>query len=167
MVLDNINRFFQIIFMIFGISPFVDKGITMPLPRVTTEEIQPKEKNIIRIFVNGKNKIFINKNEILLENIKDSIIKFIDRTDKRKIDNRCEAIVYLKAERSTIYLNYTQALDSVRAGFHAVRARELKWTIEKYKTFNDKIASKKDIKRYKKIVSLYPVAISETDPTDE
>ena len=170
MALDNISWFFHFILMLFNSTPahYVEKGIMTELPKKSLET-KPLEKNIIRISIDDKNKIFINKKEIALENLKDTIVKFIDGADKNPSNQQCKGIVYLKGDRNTVYENYIKVFNQIKEGYKIVRARELGWTVEKITAFqaSDKSALRKDKEDYKSIVFLYPVVISEADTTDE
>ena len=82
------------------------------------------------------------------------------------VNKQCKGVVSLKGDRGTKYESYIHVLDQVKAGYTAVRARELKWTEEQVLNFKDADVSENTKKLYNNIVFLYPVVISEADPTE-
>ncbi len=161
--------FLLLVFFLVATNFPSEKGIPSTLPRLSNAPPDPtikKPNNIMRILVNSQNKLLVDDQEIELGRLKELTVRFIDGADKSELNKQCKGVVSLKGDRGTTYESYIQVLDQVKAGYCAVRARELKWTEEQVLNFKDADVSENTKKLYNNIVFLYPVVISEADPTE-
>ncbi len=160
--------FLLLVFFLVATNFPSEKGIPSVLPRLggpKTVQVDKAPQNIMTILVNSQNQLLVREEEMQLGQLKEAVIKFIDGADKND-KKQCKGVVSLKGDRGTKYEAYIQVLDQVKAGYTAVRARELKWTEEQVLNFKDTDVSENTKKLYNNIVFLYPVVISEADPTE-
>ncbi len=161
--------FLLLVFFLVATNFPSEKGIPSTLPRLGGKDPKPVDKapqNIFRILVNSQNKLLVNDEELDITKLKERTVRFIDGADKNPANKQCKGVVSLKGDRGTKYESYIHVLDQVKAGYCAVRARELKWTEEQVLNFKDADVSENTKKLYNNIVFLYPVVISEADPTE-
>jgi biopolymer transport protein ExbD len=161
--------FLLLVFFLVATNFPSEKGIPSTLPRLNQKEsevtVKRLPKNIMTILVNSQNQLLVREEEMKLGQLKEAVVRFIDGADKNE-KNQCKGVISLKGDRGTKYESYIQVLDQVKAGYTAVRARELKWTEEQVLNFKDTDVSENTKKLYNNIIFLYPVVISEADPTE-
>ncbi|MTI87048.1 MAG: biopolymer transporter ExbD [Balneolaceae bacterium] len=118
--------FLLLIFFLVTTTINVDTGIglMLPPPLDPTQEPPPiKERNLMKILVNPQGIIVMNDNQVLLNDVKPTIIEFIKNptNDPNLSETPQKAIVSLKTTEETPYKVYIDMLDEVVGAYREIR----------------------------------------------
>lgn len=113
--------FLLLLFFLVATVIDVDTGIGLTLPEYQEEaEVVPLSKDrMAAILVNENGDVMINKEQIAIPQIKETITERI--RSKINLPSNKKLVVSVKVDRKTNYNLYIQTLDQVRGAYNAVR----------------------------------------------
>ena len=180
--------FLLLIFFLVTTTLEVDSGILRKIPpkEKVSEPIVIKDKNILEVYINAKNEILIDEQQINLDEITQLAIDFIDNGGGLDVNNKpcswCKgqqiqtmsdhptiAFINIKTDRNTSYETYISVLDKFNASYNHLRnkvavaqyGKNYTTLMEAYEksNFKDKVLENK----IKNIREKYPVLLSDAD----
>ena len=155
--------FLLLIFFLVTTTIASDKGINMFLPPFVEEnvEIEINEDDVFTISINSADRLMVEKDFIELDQVKEEFLAFLD-----KHGDPTKAIVSIKADRGTTYKVYHKVLDQVKTGYFELRAESVDLTYDDYmRLLNNKNRTTKEEAMYETSKDLYPLRISEAEPS--
>ena len=175
--------FLLLIFFLVTTTMDVDTGIARKLPP-TAEEQEPEDmqgnaRNIFEVYVNKKDKLLVEENEMEIEKLRSSAKDFIDNNgkDPSSSDSPEKAIISLKNDRETEYKVYIAVQNELVAAYNVLRNREFSRLYPnegltyveadlKYSDPRTSIDDKTDLKEKLDVIkALYPQKLSEAEPS--
>ena len=183
--------FLLLIFFLVTTTMNIDSGIIRKIPekqKITTN-ILIKEKNILEVNINLKNKLFVDGEIVQLKDLKQIAMDFIDNgagIDKNQkscdwcegnqlntsSDHPSKAFISIKADRNTTYETYILVLDNLNAGYTQLRNRlSVKLYKQNYTSLLDafKKSNHRDsliAAKIKLIREKYPLLLSDAEITN-
>ena len=155
--------FLLLIFFLVTTTMDVDTGIARKLPP-TSEEQEPEDmqgnaRNIYEVYVNKKDKLLVEENEMKIENLREGARNFIDNNgkDPSLSDSPEKAIISLVNSRGTSYEMYISVQNELTAAYNELRNEA---AITKYNLNYTELPKAKQ----KEIRKMYPMKISEAPP---
>lgn len=153
--------FLLLIFFLVATTIDQDQGLLRKLPPdIPAEKSPQKKRNVLMVRVNSNNDVQVNGEVVLIEDLKDLCMAFIDNRGRREdwSEKPEEAIISLKASINTDYNTYIQVQNEL-----AVAYRELRdaFALAHYGRKFYELENPEQVKAVKK---LYPMRISEAEP---
>ena len=155
--------FLLLIFFLVTTTMDVDTGIARKLPP-TAEEQEPEDmqgnaRNIFEVYVNKKDKLLVEENEMEIEKLRSSAKDFINNNgkDPSSSDSPEKAIISLVNSRGTSYDMYIAVQNELTAAYNELRNEA---SIKKYGINYTELNKAKQ----KEIRKMYPMKISEAAP---
>ncbi len=180
--------FLLLIFFLVTTTMNVDSGIMRKIQKKekVTENISIKEKNILEVYINVKNEVMVDNEIILLKDLTQIGIDFIDNAgglDKNNVacdwcegnklsnssDHPSKAFILLKAKRNTTYETYISVLDHLNSSYTFLRNKvAIKLYNQNYESLLNefKKSNSTNISLKNKIAVIrekYPLLLSDTD----
>ena len=179
--------FLLLIFFLVTTTMNVDLGIARKIPQKQDDIIiDVKERNILEVNINHKNELFVDEETILLRDLKQIAIDFIDNGGgldfNKKPCNWCngkqlttssdhptKALISIQANRLTNYETYIEVLDILNSSYTHLRNRlSVKLYSQNYTSLleNFKKANNKDKiieGKIKLIREKYPLLLSDAE----
>jgi biopolymer transport protein ExbD len=180
--------FLLLIFFLVTTTMQVDAGISRKIPKKQEQptNIDVNERNILEVNINKKNELFVDGKTILLEELKQIVINFIDNGGGLDINKKpcdwCEglkissssdhpskAIISIKTDRNTNYKTYISTLDILNSAYTHLRnklsvklyGRNYSSLLEDFKKSN---ASDKNIQKEIHLIrEKYPLLLSDAE----
>ncbi len=170
--------FLLLIFFLVTTTMDVDTGITRKLPPPVEDleqEIDVKERNVLKVLVNSRNRLMVNGKfvdiSMLKETAKDFMAihpdnpdypevqpKFIDELNREVMTSK--GIISLKNDRGTSYAMYIAVQNELAAAFNEMK-NELSVSL-----FGIKYTQLVNEDKIKGINKAIPVRVSEAEPED-
>ncbi len=170
--------FLLLIFFLVTTTMDVDTGITRRLPPPVEDpdqDIDVKERNVMKVLVNSRDRLMVNGKEAFVENLKEIAkdfmaihpdnpeypevqAKFIEELNREIVTSK--GIISLKNDRGTSYKMYIAVQNELAAAFNEMK-NEL--SIELYGVKYSQLVDERSIKGINKAI---PVRISEAEPQD-
>lgn len=140
-----------------------NRGVLGTLPAWSEDEpdiTKFQERNIYSVLVNSKNEIFVRNKPIELKDLRMSTKEFISNPNHKSdlAESPTKAIISLKNERNTKYKTYIDVLNELKAAYNELRNEK---AIELYNLSYEKLEKTQQ----KEIRNMYPLIISEAEPT--
>ncbi|RPG60259.1 MAG: biopolymer transporter ExbD [Flavobacteriales bacterium TMED191] len=155
--------FLLLIFFLVTTTMDVDTGIARKLPP-TAEEQEPEDmqgnaRNIYEVYVNKKDKLLVEENEMKIEALREGARDFINNNgkDPSLSDSPEKAIISLVNSRGTSYEMYIAVQNELTAAYNELRNEA---AINKYNQNYTELPKDKQ----KEIRKMYPMKISEAPP---
>lgn len=160
--------FLLLIFFLVTTTIASDKGLGMLLPPNEREPTDLHDRNVFAIILNSRNDLLVENEPKNLESLKEEAKGFINNQKKKKnwSDSPKIAVISIKTDRGTEYLQYIKVLDEVKAAYHELRADALGISLEEYLALEE--ADQLDEKMLKKLEDVrtqFPMRISEAEPS--
>ena len=180
--------FLLLIFFLVTTTMSIDAGISRKIPQKQEKptDIDINERNILEVNINKKNKLFVDGKTILLKELKQIAINFIDNgggldinknpcdwcegnKEKSSSDHPTKAIISIKTDRTTNYGTYISSLDIINSAYTHLRNklsskiynRNYESLLEDFKISNN---SDKNIQeKIKMIREKYPLLLSDAE----
>ncbi|MDZ7742240.1 MAG: biopolymer transporter ExbD [Bacteroidota bacterium] len=169
--------FLLLIFFLVTTTMDVDTGIIRVLPPpLNTDEPPPKvkDRNIMKVLVNSRNRLLINGEPGNINNLKEKVKDFMSihpdnpEYPETKIESieligdvpTTRGIISLKNDRGTSYEMYINVQDQLAAAFHDLRDD---LAMDKFGRKYDDLALDDQKKAIEKAI---PIRISEAEPED-
>ena len=143
----------------------IDEGITVTLPPYTDTPPPPVEsndRNTLTVNVNSRDQLQVEEEVTEVRELRAITKRFINNNgaDPSFSDSPQEAIVSFKGDRGTSYDMYINVYNELRASYNDLRDEA---STRKFgKPFGDLI----DTTQINEIKDMYPIRISEAEPTD-
>ena len=155
--------FLLLIFFLVTTTMDVDTGIPRKLPVLDeeqeVEDMQGNDRNIYEVYVNNKDALLVEEEEMDIENLKDGAKVFLNNNGEnpKLSDNPEKAIISLQNSRGTSYEMYIAVQNELTAAYNELRddAAFTKYNMTYAELSKDK---KREIKK------MYPMKISEAEP---
>lgn len=170
--------FLLLIFFLVTTTMDVDTGITRRLPPPVEDpeqDIDVKERNVMKVLVNSRDRLMVNGKEAYIQNLKEIAKDFMsihpDNPEYPEVQSRfieelnreittSKGIISLKNDRGTSYEMYIAVQNELAAAFNEMKD-ELSVDL-----FGVKYSQLVDENRIKGINAAVPVRISEAEPED-
>jgi biopolymer transport protein ExbD len=170
--------FLLLIFFLVTTTMDVDTGITRRLPPPVEDpdqDIDVKERNVMKVLVNSRDRLMVNGEEMFVQNLKAKAKDFMaihpNNPDYPEVQDKfieelnreittSKGIISLKNDRGTSYQMYIAVQNELAAAFNEMKD-ELSVEL-----FGVKYTQLVDEKRIKGINSAVPVRVSEAEPED-
>ncbi|MFK7773060.1 MAG: ExbD/TolR family protein [Saprospiraceae bacterium] len=141
-----------------------DRGVLTSLPPWSEEEpdvTKLKGRNVFKVLVNEKNEIFVRNKSMKLEDLKMRAKEFISNPNQKNdlAESPTKAIISLENHRGTKYEVYIDVLNELNAAYNELRNEK---AMELHSLPYDKLEKEQQ----KEIRYMYPLIISEAEPTD-
>jgi len=155
--------FLLLIFFLVTTTMDVDTGISRKLPVLDDtqqpEDMQGNARNIYEVYVNKKDKLLVEDEEMDIEDLRSGAKEFLNNNGKNPAlsDSPDKAIISLVNSRGTSYEMYIAVQNELTAAYNELRDDE---AIRKYSLNYTELP--KDKKR--EIRKMYPMKISEAPP---
>ena len=155
--------FLLLIFFLVTTTMDVDTGISRKLPVLDEEQeiedMQGNDRNIYEVYVNTKDALLVEEEEIDIKNLREGAKLFLDNNGRnpKLSDNPEKAIISLQNSRGTSYEMYISVQNELTAAYNELRNEA---SIKKYGLSYNEL--KKE--RKKEIRKMYPMKISEAEP---
>ncbi|WP_430468190.1 ExbD/TolR family protein [Winogradskyella ouciana] len=162
--------FLLLIFFLVTTTISADKGILRQLPPddCPTGDCSDviRERNLLRIYLNSNQEIFINENVVDLDEIQELVKAFVDNNGLSNCDycegnklaesseHPTEAVISLSHDALTKYHLFISVQDEISKAFYDLRKRYIK------ETFN-KTPEKITDAEFKMVKKAYPFIVSE------
>ena len=175
--------FLLLIFFLVTTTMDVDTGIARKLPP-TAEEQEPEDmqgnaRNIFEVYVNKKDKLLVEENEMEIEKLRSSAKDFINNNgkDPSSSDSPEKAIISLKNDRETEYKVYIAVQNELVAAYNILRNREFARLnpnlgmsfVEADRKYSDprtSLSQKESLKpKLSEVKALFPQKLSEAEPS--
>lgn len=169
--------FLLLIFFLVTTTMDVDTGITrrLPPPVEDDQDIDVKERNVMKVLVNSRDRLMVNGKEAFVENLKDIAKdfmalhpnnpeypeiqeKFIEELGREITTSK--GVISLKNDRGTSYKMYIAVQNELAAAFNEMKD-EL--SIEEFGVRYSQLIDERSIKGINKAV---PIRVSEAEPED-
>lgn len=164
--------FLLLIFFLVTTTITADKGISRRLPEIcptgTDCNIPLNERNILRIFINGNDELFVEDDVISIKELKSIAKAFLDNNgdqscsycnglrDPKSSDNPLDAVISLQNDKQTSYEMYVGVQDILTKAYYELREAYAQKEFGK----NASDLSESDLKEIKKA---YPFILSEAE----
>ena len=141
----------------------VDTGIARKLPVLDDtqqpEDMQGNARNIYEVYVNKKDKLLVEDEEMDIEDLRSGAKEFLNNNGKNPAlsDSPDKAIISLVNSRGTSYEMYIAVQNELTAAYNELRDDE---AIRKYSLNYTELPKDKQ----KEIRKMYPMKISESPP---
>lgn len=170
--------FLLLIFFLVATTMDVDTGIARKLPPPPDPSQEPpdiKKRNILEVFVNGRDRLMVGQRPCDISQLKEKAMEFISNpankdnlSEKKEVDipelgglfQVSRGIISLKNDRGTSYDMYIQVQNELAAAID-----ELRDELCRVK-FGVSFDNLKDEAKMKAIQKAIPVAISEAEPEE-
>ena len=155
--------FLLLIFFLVTTTMESNYGIRRKLPPPEDKNAPPppiiKKKNVLEIVINGQDKMMIEEEPAVVEDVKKIAIDFIDNKgkDPKSSDSPQKAVIMIKHTRATSYKMYISVYNELTAAYNELREKYAKKTFGK--SF-DKLTEDQQ----KKVKDEYPQKIAESTP---
>ena len=155
--------FLLLIFFLVTTTMDVDTGIARKLPVLDDtqqpEDMQGNARNIYEVYVNKKDKLLVEDEELDIEDLRSGAKEFLNNNGKNPAlsDSPEKAIISLVNSRGTSYEMYIAVQNELTAAYNELRDDE---AIRKYSLNYTELAKDKQ----KEIRKMYPMKISEAPP---
>lgn len=180
--------FLLLIFFLVTTTMSVDAGISRKIPQKeeTPSNIDVNQRNILEVNINKNNELFVDGKTILVEELKQIAINFIDngggldinkkpcdwcdgKKDILSSDHPTKAIISIKTAKTTSYGSYIETLDILNASYTFLRNklsvklynRNYISLLEDFKNSNNN--DKKIQEKIKVIRDKYPLLLSDAE----
>lgn len=170
--------FLLLIFFLVTTTMDVDTGITRRLPPPVEDpdqDIDVKDRNVMKVLVNGQDRLMVNGKEAYVDNLKDlakdfmaihpddgehpeTDVKFIEELNQEIVTSK--GIISLKNDRGTSYAMYIAVQNELAAAFNEMKD-EMSVNL-----FGVKYTQLIDKDRIKGVNNAVPIRISEAEPVD-
>ena len=156
--------FLLLIFFLVTTSMNMDKGLLVLLPPYIEDPInfsQHHERNVLEVNVNFKDKLMVEGEPTDIAELRQIAIQHIDNNgvNPNFSDTSQDAIVSLQNDKSTSYNKYIEVYNELKAAYNFLRNRKAETD---YSLRFDQL----DATQRKTIIKMYPIKLSEADPTD-
>ncbi len=164
--------FLLLIFFLVTTTISADKGINRKLPEICPPGVDCntpiKERNILRISINGNDELFVENNIVLIKELKQVVKAFLDNNadktcdyckglnDPDSSDDPAKAVISLENDKQTSYKMYIAAQDILSLAYYELREA---YAINVLKKTSQDL-SENDLKKIKKA---YPFILSEAE----
>lgn len=160
--------FLLLIFFLVTTTIASDKGLSILLPPKkdpNQKPVEQKDHNVFKVLVNSKNMLLVEDKPMDINMLKDEAKKFLSNNgkDPHLSESPKVAVISVKTDRSTSYKTYLEVMDNLKGAYHELRAEEAGITVQQYLDLDMKNA--KDKKIYDRVKDIYPLQISEAEPT--
>lgn len=159
--------FLLLIFFLVTTTIASDRGLSIRLPPKTKEEvdIEIKEKNIFKVFLNSNNQLLVEEQLMKTSEIKEAAKKFImnNGRDPKSSDSPQKAVISLKTDRGTNYAVYIDVMDELKSAYNELRAEYMGLTIGQYLKLENNPSG--DHPKYDDAKKAIPYRLSEAEPT--
>ena len=155
--------FLLLIFFLVTTTMDVDTGIIRKLPVLDEEQeiedMQGNDRNIYEVYVNNKNDLLVEEEEVDIANLKEGTKLFLDNNGRNPelSDSPDKAIISLQNSRGTSYEMYIAVQNELTAAYNELRNDA---SVVKYNLNYTELP--KDKRRV--IRKMYPMKISEAEP---
>ena len=155
--------FLLLIFFLVTTTMDVDTGIARKLPVLDDtqqpEDMQGNARNIYEVYVNKKDKLLVEDEEMDIEDLRSGAKEFLNNNGKNPAlsDSPDKAIISLVNSRGTSYEMYIAVQNELTAAYNELRDDE---AIRKYSLNYTELPKDKQ----KEIRKMYPMKISEAPP---
>jgi|TARA_B100000530_G_C15873783_1_gene454529 biopolymer transport protein ExbD len=155
--------FLLLIFFLVTTTMDVDTGIARKLPVLDDtqqpEDMQGNARNIYEVYVNKKDKLLVEDEEMQIEDLRNGAKEFLNNNGKNPAlsDSPDKAIISLVNSRGTSYEMYIAVQNELTAAYNELRDDE---AIRKYSLNYTELPKDKQ----KEIRKMYPMKISEAPP---
>ena len=155
--------FLLLIFFLVTTTMDVDTGIARKLPVLDDtqqpEDMQGNARNIYEVYVNKRDKLLVEDEEMDVEKLRDGAKEFLNNNGEnpKLSDSPDKAIISLVNSRGTSYEMYIAVQNELTAAYNELRNEE---AIRKYSVNYTELSKDKQ----KEIRKMYPMKISEAEP---
>ncbi len=155
--------FLLLIFFLVTTTMDVDTGIARKLPVLDEEQeiedMQGNDRNIYEVYVNNKDALLVEEEEMKIDNLREGAKKFLNNNGKNPelSDNPEKAIISLQNSRGTSYEMYISVQNELTAAYNELRDEA---ALKKY-NLNYTVLPKQ---KKREIRKMYPMKISEAEP---
>ena len=155
--------FLLLIFFLVTTTMDVDTGIARKLPVLDDtqqpEDMQGNARNIYEVYVNKRDKLLVEDEEMDVEKLRDGAKEFLNNNGEnpKLSDSPDKAIISLVNSRGTSYEMYIAVQNELTAAYNELRNEE---AIRKYSVNYTELSKDKQ----KEIRKMYPMKISEAPP---
>lgn len=161
--------FLLLIFWLVTTTIITDKGLPLILPPFNEdpEDIDIPDSHLFNVLVNFKDQLLVEGEGADIRELRKTAKEFIlnENGDDDKPPTPQDAIISLKTDRGTKYSIYIRVLDELRGAYHELRAEYMEITVEEYLAFDEDKASEEMLAKYEEAKDVYPMNISEAEPT--
>ena len=133
-------------FLLFSIID-TNSGMNMQLSDFESDQTEVDLTKALRITLDDKNQIFVNKKKVSLDDLKKLVREY-------ESELKSESVILWKTDRATMYRNYIDVQNAIVGEIQYLRN---KLAIEKYKTEFDKLTEEQQ----SEIKNIYPKRIIE------
>ena len=155
--------FLLLIFFLVTTTMDVDTGIARKLPVLDEEQeiedMQGNDRNIYEVYVNNKDALLVEEEEMNIKNLREGAKEFLDNNGKNPTlsDNPEKAIISLQNSRGTSYEMYIAVQNELTAAYNELRDEA---SLKKYNLNYTELPKDK-----RKVVrKMFPMKISEAEP---
>ncbi len=155
--------FLLLIFFLVTTTMDVETGIARKLPVLDDtqqpEDMQGNARNIYEVYVNKRDKLLVEDEEMDIEKLRDGAKEFLNNNGQnpKLSDSPDKAIISLVNSRGTSYEMYIAVQNELTAAYNELRDEE---AIRKYSLNYTELSKDKQ----KEIRKMYPMKISEAPP---
>jgi len=155
--------FLLLIFFLVTTTMDVDTGIARKLPVLDDtqqpEDMQGNARNIYEVYVNKKDKLLVEDEEMQIEDLRNGAKEFLNNNGKNPLlsDSPDKAIISLVNSRGTSYEMYIAVQNELTAAYNELRDDE---AIRQYSLNYTELPKDKQ----KEIRKMFPQKISEAEP---
>ncbi len=139
-----------------------NKGVLTKLPAWSEDDndIKLNERNVFGVYVNSNNEILVRDKPMVLKSLKKSAKEFISNPNQKSdlAESPTKAIISLKNDRGTKYKVYIDVLNELKAAYNELRNEK---AMELFNLPYEKLEKTQQ----KEIRKMYPLVISEAEPT--
>jgi biopolymer transport protein ExbD len=142
-----------------------DEGINITLPpytEVPPSPVESNDRNTLTVNINSRDQIQVEEEFTEARELRELTKRFISNngTDPSMSDSPLNAIVSFKGDRGTSYDTYVKVYNELRAAYNELRDEASK------RKFGKPLAELTDTTKINEIKDLYPIRISEAEPTE-
>jgi biopolymer transport protein ExbD len=157
--------FLLLIFFLVTTEIAIDEGINITLPPYTDVPPPPLEThnhNTLVVNINSYNQIQVEEELTEVAMLREMTKRFIDNngSDPTMSDSPGAAIVSFKGDRGTSYDMYIQVYNELRGAYNDLRDEASK------RKYGKEFTELTDTTKINEIRDMYPVRISEAEPTE-
>lgn len=157
--------FLLLIFFLVTTEISIDEGINVTLPPysdVPPPPVESNDRNTLTVNVNSRDQLLVEEELMDVKELRTFTKKFINNngSDPSMSDSPLEAIVSFKGDRGTSYNMYIGVYNELRGAYTELRNEASR------KKFGKPMDELTDTSRINEIKDLYPIRISEAEPTE-
>lgn len=162
--------FLLLIFFLVTTTIASDKGLSILLPPKKDPNdktiVEMKDHNVFKVLINSRDMLLVEDKPMDVAVLKEECKKFLSNNgkDPHLSENPIKAVVSVKTDRGTSYNTYLKVMDQLKGAYHELRAEEGGITLQEYLDLDMK--NPKDKKIYDKVKDVYPLQISEAEPSE-